>query len=228
MNSFSIRVPFTGESISVFKTVSDLFSYVDFGSEKFNRISDDSTSFSFPITLGAFRLLLDGECDILDRDLENHVSLISVKSKDRGGKGKLDAQVRLSLEDLVDASAIICECGVTAKGMLARVTLPIQEVMSEKIERVINSIIEESQKSIVIDDLANEEIGFSDLSTLIEPMVVSEGVDKSLVSAMVESGNLRSESRSRPTWLVLLQFPANLVSFPFVLLKRIFGVTQGI
>lgn len=217
MTSFDVRVPFKGEPTAVYKTVSDFFSYVDFETGKFTRVSDDLLSFSFPVTLGAFRLLLDGECNIIDRDLENHVSLVSINSKDRGGKGKLDARVRIYLEESFETSSVVCECEVTSKGMLARVALPIEDVLSLKISNALNAVIAEAQSSILIDDFADEtavELKNVENITAVE-------VDKSMLESIVQSGNLRSVNYSNPLWLQVLQFPAKLVTFPFELLKRL-------
>jgi hypothetical protein len=46
VTSFSVRIPFAGEAVSVFKTVSDLFSYSDPDSTKITRLSDDTVALS--------------------------------------------------------------------------------------------------------------------------------------------------------------------------------------
>ena len=67
MNPFSISLPLISEAASAFKTVSDVFSIIEKDNEKINQISDDVAQFSIPITFGSFRLLLDGEFEVIDQ-----------------------------------------------------------------------------------------------------------------------------------------------------------------
>lgn len=225
MTSFSVRVPFAGEAVSVFKTVSDLFTYGDFAPEKITRINDDTTSFSYPVTLGVFRLLLDGQCVLVDRDYDNQVSLMTMTSRDRGGKGKLDGTIRLSLNDTASQHFVECDCDVTAKGMLARVELPIESVLSSKIENVLTRIISDSQKTIHIDDFVvspdMDNIAYDVFST--GDSVQAPQVDA--LSSLVQSGTIRisesmSEQTHKPVWVLVLQFPARVVLAPLMLLRH--------
>ncbi len=225
MTSFSVRIPFAGEAVSVFKTVSDLFSYTDPDSDKIIRLSDDTVAFALPMKTGIFRLLLDGECEIVDRDFDNQVSLMSVTAKDRGGKGKMDARVRLSLEESEffgpsnGKCSVLCECDVTMKGMLTRVPLPLADIMSGKIEAVLAKIINDSQKAIAID-------GFEDADQLVETL--PEHIDPAILASLLEGGKLDTTDNAalehparKPLWIIILQFPANLVLFPFNLVRRL-------
>lgn len=217
MTAFSVRTPFEGDAESIFKTVSDFYSYIDFGSEKFTRVTDDVTSFSIPISLGVFRLLLDGECTIIDRDLENNVSLISIESKDRGGKGKMNSHIRLYLEESAESSNVVCECDIKPLGLLNRVCLPAEKVFSEKISSALKLIIEDTQKSIVIDEFSDE---IRPTNSIVESQTV-DVVDKSLVNALIQGKSSGITTAKKPYWLVVIQMPAKLVMFPFDLLKRL-------
>ncbi len=229
VTSFSVRIPFAGEAVSVFKTVSDLFSYSDPDSTKITRLSDDTVALSLPLTVGVFRLLLDGQCEIVDRDFDNQVSLMVVTAKDRGGKGKLDARVRLSLEESKffgpsnGSCLVLCECDVTMKGMLTRVPFPLADVMSSKIEAVLAKIINESEKAIVID-------GFEDADQLVETL--PEHIDPSILASLLEGGKLDptanavSEQPARkPLWIIILQFPANVLLWPLSLLRNLLNLS---
>ncbi len=201
MTSFKVSIPFAGEAVSVFKSVTDLFSYGDFGNEKVTIVSDDTTSFTFPVTFGVFRLLLDGNCIVADRDFDSHVSLMSVTSRDRGGKGKMDARIRLFLDETIDSSNVICECDVTTKGMLARVSLPIEDVMSTKIETALKKVIEESGNAVRIDGLASAVMS---MDSEVSPIVIAaEPI----------------ESDAKPFWVVVLQFPATMLSYPITVIR---------
>ena len=201
MNPFSISLPLISEAASAFKTVSDVFSIIEKDNEKINQISDDVAQFSIPITFGSFRLLLDGEFEVIDRDLDNHVALYTLTSKDRGGKGRLDGKFRLSLEEKDLKSSLECRVEMMAKGMIARVDLPIEEVLSLRIENLISRLLENSQ-TITIDDF---EIG-SISPELFESELQDQGitqVDKFLVESMVQSETLRSTSRKQPLWIAI-------------------------
>ncbi len=205
MAVFNVSVPFAGEAVSVFKSVTDLFSYGDFGNEKVKQISDDTTSFSFPVTFGVFRLLLDGECVVADRDFDSHVSLMSVTSRDRGGKGKMDARIRIFLDETIDSSSVMCECDVTTKGMLSRVDLPIEEIMSAKIHTALSKVIEESGNAVSVD-------GFLEANRAL-------GIDVTPDLVLVESDEV--DANNKPIWVIILQFPATLISYPISLVRNL-------
>ena len=56
MDKFELKIPYTGEQISTFKTISDMGSLVDSNSETFNLISDEEMNFFKVVTLGFYRL----------------------------------------------------------------------------------------------------------------------------------------------------------------------------
>ena len=199
---FSISLPLANEAASAFKTVSDVFSIIEKDNEKINQISDDIAQFSIPITFGSFRLLLDGEFELIDRDLENFVALYTLTSKDRGGKGRLDGKFRLSLDKTRLVNNLDCRVEITSKGMIARVDLPIEEVLSLRIKNLISKLLENSQ-TILIDDFSKEELDS------VSPS------DKFLVESMVQSKTLRSDSPKLPLWVRVLRWPAKLIAFPF-------------
>lgn len=214
MASFTVQVPFVGEALSTYKTASDIFSSKLFNAERITRISDDTASFTYSVGLGVFRLLLDGECEIADHDFDNKVSLISIRSKDRGGKGRLDAMLRLSVEE--NSQQVSCECDVTTKGMLARVELPIEKVFSSRISNVMVSLVEDADSLIIIDDLAENGQSLSSPETAPE---VVDLVDEHTLNALIEGGNLRYQESSRPVWVAILRFPVDLVMAPIKLIR---------
>lgn len=209
MTSFSIRIPFVGEAPAVFKTVSDVFSYFDFSGEKLTQTSDDTASFSMPITFGVFRLLLDGTIQIADRDLENHVSLLTLTSRDRGGKGKLDSQIRITLDWAEQAQAILCNCEVSSKGMISRVNLPIEDVVRPQIENLISKAIKECEANYVAPEFIDEALIRSE-DQEVEVLIPIHELDKD------------EETLGQPLWVVLLKLPSMIISYPIQLIRRIF------
>ncbi len=227
MTSFTVNVPFEGQALSVYKALTDMFSHEIFSGEKVTQVSDDTITFSNNLTLGVFRLLLDGKCVTADQDFENRVTLMKLESKDRGGKGKLDANIRLSVLDLSPRCEIICECEVLVKGMLARVELPIEKVLSSNIDTLMNKILKENQSIIVIDDLRDFDV----VEKEVQPEVV-DLVDKDTLSALFESGNIRtSESRlaeeTRPLWVKILKFPIDCILWPVNFIRDIFKSSKS-
>lgn|GEM_PF-2911141 len=222
MNPFSISLPLASEAASAFKTVSDVFSIIEKDCEKINQISDDVAQFSVPITFGSFRLLLDGQFEVVDRDLDNFVALYTLTSKDRGGKGRLDGKFRLFLLQDELKSSLECEVELVPKGMIARVDLPMREVLSLRIENLIYRLLENNQ-AIVIDDF---KVNSNPQGIAIPEALDDESskVDKFLVESMVQSNALRPTSSRQPLWVAILRFPAKLVSFPFNYLRSLFSI----
>lgn len=205
MNPFTIKVPLAGEAISAFKTVSDVFSLLEDRNEKIKQISDEIVQFSMPITLGSFRLLLDGEFEVIDIDLDTHVGLYKLDSKDRGGKGRFDSTFRLWLEESNLNPSLNCEVTPNLKGMIARVELPVERVVSERIERLITTVLENTSV-ISIDDYELENI---------EPISLVE-------NGFVES-NPKITSRKTPVWVLILQLPVRLITYPFRFFRAFFS-----
>lgn len=166
MTSFRVKVPFTGDAISVFKTVSDTFNYHDFQSVNLTQVDDDTTSFLSTVTLGMFRLSLAGQCITADRDFDSQIALFKISSKDRTGKGKIEANVKLFIQEMQNQS-VVCECDILTKGMLTRVNLPIENVFSSKISAVLTHIIE--KENVSLDTIANEPEPHSQVSSIKKP-----------------------------------------------------------
>lgn len=210
-----VKVPFAGEALSVFKSTCDYITHGDFAPDSFEKVSDEEVKFSESLTVGVFRLLLDGNCVFVDKDFDNLATLMTVSSKDRGGKGRIDAKVKFFVSDAGDE--LICESQLSAKGMLARVELPFKDVFEQKIEKILTQAISESSDTIVIDDFADVR----SIPMILHDDEVVENIDEQVLSKIVESGNLRGETNKKPVWVYILQLPANLLLLPFNLLRRL-------
>lgn len=190
MKSLSVKVPFAGEAVSVFKSACDFVIHSESAEQKLTKVTDEDYKFSESITLGVFRLLLDGNLTLVDKDLENLVSLMTLTSKDRGGKGKLDAKFKLFIAE--DSDEIVCEAEVEAKGMLARVELPIEIVLSEKLTELMQLAVASAEETVVTE---------VEIRDLIQEDQVEEA--------------------SKPLWVFILQLPAALLSLPLNLFRKL-------
>lgn len=222
MTSFSVSVPFSGEALSVYKSLSDVFSSSFFSPEKITRQFDDSATFSYPVTLGVFRVLLDGECQIADQDFEDRVSLMKISAKDRGGKGRVEALVRLNV-GTNDEAMINCECDVTSKGMLARVPIDFSDVFSDKIHALITHCLEENDNVVVISDFEPRVETSPEIATAAVDLI-----DVETLSALFESGNLRGSEPKKRVWVAILSFPVTVISWPIKAIRSFFSSTHGI
>lgn len=218
METFELKIPYTGEQISTFKTISDLGSLVDAKENSFNLVSDDEMNFFKSLTLGFFRLSLNGTCLLVDRDFENLVTIFNVTSKDKGGKGKLDSTIRISLKDENDKN-IYCECEINRAGFIKRVDVDLEKIFSPLLTKAINNALENvieplDTKNFVYEPLVSpSEVG-------MEAATVKE-LDIEALSSLVSSGNLRDSSEDRaPLWLQILQLPANMLLYPIVAIRK--------
>jgi len=138
---------------------------------------------------------------------------MTLTSKDRGGKGKLDAKIRLYIEE----NELACDAEVTPKGMLTRVELPIEKVFSDKIVNILELAMTDSSSHVVIDDYAQEPIKLAS----VESESV-EDLDIEALSKLVSSSALRKDdSSNKPIWVVLLQLPINILTWPINLLRKL-------
>ncbi|MFN8015208.1 MAG: hypothetical protein U0R17_01205 [Acidimicrobiia bacterium] len=206
MASFNISIPFKGEALSTFKLISDFYSYSFNNNEKCNLVEDEKVSFSLPLTFGVFRLLLDGNCEIIDRDFDSCVGLYKFSSKDRGGKGKLDSNIKLFMDhNSTGENLAVFEFNPQTKGLLSRVDLQIKKTLTEKFKPLI------------------EELLATNSATIVEPQI--SHID--LIKLEKDETNLKT---GRPLWVIVMQLPANMVisSFNFIksLLNGALRVTQ--
>lgn len=218
METFELKIPYTGEQISTFKTLSDLGSLVDSKSNSFNLVSDDEMNFFKSLTLGFFRLSLNGTCQLIDRDFENLVTIFNITSKDKGGKGKLDSVIRISLKDEHDKN-IYCECEINRAGFIKRVDVDLEKIFSPILTKAINSALENviapvDSKNFVYEPLVSPcEVG-------METSAVKE-LDIEALSSLVTSGNIRDSAGDKaPLWLQILQLPAHLLFYPIVAIRK--------
>ncbi len=222
MDSFSISIPIAHEAALAFKTTSDVFSAVEKDNQKINQIADGQAQFSIPITLGAFRLLLDGEFNVVDVDFTNFVALYTMTSKDRGGKGRLDGKFRLSLNEVGSNTFIECVAQMTPRGMIARVDLPIDQVLGARIEELIYKQIEDSQSKLAvvgepqINTVAKEDTNFFAGKTVPVDLELLLGEDD------LEDKDSGSEDPKRPLWVNVLCFPVKLIAYPFNIVRSLF------
>lgn len=217
METFELKIPYSGEQISTFKTISDLGSLVDAKANSFNLVSDDEMNFFKSLTIGFFRLSLNGICMLVDRDFENLVTIFNVTSKDKGGKGKLDSTIRVSLKDENDKN-IYCECEINRAGFIKRVDVDLEKIFSPILTQAINNALENviapvDSKTFVYEPLVSpSEVGME--STVKE-------LDIEALSSLVSSGNLRDSSVDRaPLWVQILQLPANILLYPIVAIRK--------
>ena len=141
MDKFELKIPYTGEQISTFKTISDMGSLVDSNSETFNLISDEEMNFFKVVTLGFYRLNMNGTCLLIDKDFDNLITIFNITSNDKRGKGKLDSTIRISLKG-EDDKYIYCDCELTRKGFIKRLDVDLEKIfspiLSETIEKTLS------------------------------------------------------------------------------------------
>ena len=106
---FELKIPYNGEQVAVFKTISDMGNLVDSNSKVYNLVSDDEMNFFKMVSFGFLRLNLNGTCQLVDKDFENLITIFNIKSTDKSGKGKFNSTIRISLKGEDDKN-IYCDC----------------------------------------------------------------------------------------------------------------------
>ena len=56
MDMFELKIPYNGEQVAVFKTISDMGNLVDSNSKVYNLVSDDEMNFFKMVSFGFLRL----------------------------------------------------------------------------------------------------------------------------------------------------------------------------
>ena len=218
MDKFELKIPYTGEQISTFKTISDMGSLVDSNSETFNLISDEEMNFFKVVTLGFYRLNLNGTCLLIDKDFDNLITIFNITSNDKRGKGKLDSTIRISLKG-EDDKYIYCDCELTRKGFIKRLDVDLEKIfspiLSETIEKALQNYVEPlSSKNFIYEPLVSpSEVGM-DSNTV-------ESLDVESLTSLVSSGNIReAQAFSIPLWVKILQLPANIILSPIRITRK--------
>mgnify|MGYP000850315394 CR=1 FL=1 len=218
MDKFELKIPYTGEQISTFKTISDMGSLVDSNSETFNLISDEEMNFFKVVTLGFYRLNMNGTCLLIDKDFDNLITIFNITSNDKRGKGKLDSTIRISLKG-ADDKYIYCDCELTRKGFIKRLDVDLEKIfspiLSETIEKALQNYVEPlSSKNFIYEPLVSpSEVGM-DSNTV-------ESLDVESLTSLVSSGNIReAQAFSIPLWVKILQLPANIILSPIRITRK--------
>jgi hypothetical protein len=221
MDKFELAIPYSGEQIATYKTISDMGSLVDSTSNTFNLISDDEINFFKVVTLGFFRLNLNGTCLLVDKDYENLVTIFNITSNDKGGKGKIDSTIRLSLKGENDKT-IYCDCELTRKGFIKRLDVDLEKIFSPMlfgaIEKALQSYVEPTtSKNFIYEPLVSpSEVGM-DITKV-------ESIDAQALSSLISSGKLREGQETQevmlPFWLKILQLPATIILYPIIWLRK--------
>ncbi|MBP9115123.1 MAG: hypothetical protein KBF89_02130 [Acidimicrobiia bacterium] len=218
MDKFELKIPYTGEQISTFKTISDMGSLVDSNSETFNLISDEEMNFFKVVTLGFYRLNMNGTCLLIDKDFDNLITIFNITSNDKRGKGKLDSTIRISLKG-EDDKYIYCDCELTRKGFIKRLDVDLEKIfspiLSETIEKALQNYVEPlSSKNFIYEPLVSpSEVGM-DSNTV-------ESLDVESLTSLVSSGNIReAQAFSIPLWVKILQLPANIILSPIRITRK--------
>ena len=218
MDKFELKIPYTGEQISTFKTISDMGSLVDSNSETFNLISDEEMNFFKVVTLGFYRVNMNGTCLLIDKDFDNLITIFNITSNDKRGKGKLDSTIRISLKG-EDDKYIYCDCELTRKGFIKRLDVDLEKIfspiLSETIEKALQNYVEPlSSKNFIYEPLVSpSEVGM-DSNTV-------ESLDVESLTSLVSSGNIReAQAFSIPLWVKILQLPANIILSPIRITRK--------
>ena len=218
MDKFELKIPYTGEQISTFKTISDMGSLVDSNSETFNLISDEEMNFFKVVTLGFYRLNMNGTCLLIDKDFDNLITIFNITSNDKRGKGKLDSTIRISLKG-EDDKYIYCDCELTRKGFIKRLDVDLEKIfspiLSETIEKALQNYVEPlSSKNFIYEPLVSpSEVGM-DSNTV-------ESLDVESLTSLVSSGIIReAQAFSIPLWVKILQLPANIILSPIRITRK--------
>ncbi len=218
MDKFELKIPYTGEQISTFKTISDMGSLVDSKSETFNLIFDEEMNFFKVVTLGFYRLNMNGTCLLIDKDFDNLITIFNITSNDKRGKGKLDSTIRISLKG-EDDKYIYCDCELTRKGFIKRLDVDLEKIfspiLSETIEKALQNYVEPlSSKNFIYEPLVSpSEVGM-DSNTV-------ESLDVESLTSLVSSGNIReAQAFSIPLWVKILQLPANIILSPIRITRK--------
>ncbi len=173
------------------------------------------------VTLGFFRLNLNGTCLLVDKDFENLVTIFKITSNDKCGKGKLDSTIRLSLKG-EDDKTIYCDCELNRKGFIKRLDVDLEKIFSpmlrDAIEKALQSYVDPvSSKNFIYEPLVSpSEVG-------METKAV-ESLDVESLNSLVTSGNLREAHETQevmtPLWLKIIQMPVNIILYPIICLRK--------
>ena len=142
----------------------------------------------------------------------------NITSSDKGGKGKLDSTIRLSLKGEDDKN-IYCDCELNRKGFIKRIDVDLEKIfspmLSEAIEKALMSYVEPvHSKNFVYEPLVSpSEVG-------MEAKTV-QSLDVESLSSLVSSGNIReAQEAMTPLWVKILQFPANILLYPILQIRK--------
>src|SRR3954447_15655763 len=69
------------------------------GGKVLERESDEKAKAEIKVKMGAMGMTFRGTVEVLERDDANHSALLAVRSKDTGGQGYANADVRFTLND---------------------------------------------------------------------------------------------------------------------------------
>jgi carbon monoxide dehydrogenase subunit G len=69
------------------------------GGKVLARESEDLAKAEIKVKMGAMSMTFRGTVEVAEKDAESHVALIKVKSRDAGGQGYANADVRFTLDD---------------------------------------------------------------------------------------------------------------------------------
>ena len=218
MDMFELKIPYNGEQVAVFKTISDMGNLVDSNSKVYNLVSDDEMNFFKMVSFGFLRLNLNGICQLVDKDFENLITIFNIKSTDKSGKGKFNSTIRISLKGEDDKN-IYCDCEVTRKGFINRLDVDLEKIFSPMLHDVIDKALESYKDEPTVTNFIYEP--------LVSPSEVGlgnsavESLDSQNLSSLVNSGNIReAQDVLVPLWLKILQFPANVVLYPIRFIRN--------
>lgn len=170
------------------------------------------------MTLGFYRLNMNGTCLLIDKDFDNLITIFNITSNDKRGKGKLDSTIRISLKG-EDDKYIYCDCELTRKGFIKRLDVDLEKIfspiLSETIEKALQNYVEPlSSKNFIYEPLVSpSEVGM-DSNTV-------ESLDVESLTSLVSSGNIReAQAFSIPLWVKILQLPANIILSPIRITRK--------